>query len=136
MEFPAVPEAVTAARAEGRPVLVDFTADWCLNCQANKITSIEIEPVEKKLKQMNAVALIGDFTRKNPEIASELRRFERAGVPLVLVYPANPEEPPIVLPPALTPQVVLNALDQAASAGAASSVGQTASRSHAAVRSE
>src|SRR6185436_13376795 len=34
--------AVEKARAQGRPAFVDFTADWCLTCQANKRTSIEI----------------------------------------------------------------------------------------------
>ena len=114
------PEAVAKARAEGRPILVDFTADWCLNCQANKLSSIEIDPVEKKLKEINAVALIGDFTRKDPLIAEELRRFERSAVPLVLVYPANPNEPPLILPEILTPNIVLEALERAAPKSSAS----------------
>ena len=107
-------EAVAKARAEGRPILVDFTADWCLICQANKLSSIEIHPVEKKLEEINAVALIGDFTRKDPEIAEELRRFERSAVPLVLVYPADATLPPLILPEILTPTIVLEALDRAA----------------------
>jgi thiol:disulfide interchange protein len=108
------PEAVAKARAAGRPILVDFTADWCLNCQANKLSSIEITPVEKKLEEINAVALIGDFTRKDPQIAEELRRFERSAVPLVLVYPADATQPPLILPEILTPNIVLEALDRAA----------------------
>jgi thiol:disulfide interchange protein DsbD len=107
-------EAVAAARAEGRPVLVDFTADWCFSCKLNLATSIEIESVEKKLKEINAVALLGDFTGKNPVIAEELQRFKRSAVPLVLVYPADANEPPLILPALLTPDIVLEALDRAA----------------------
>jgi len=108
------PEAVAKARSEGKPVLVDFTADWCLTCQVNKKTSIEISSVRKKLKDLNAIALIGDYTHFPDAITTELNRFNRAGVPLVLVYPKDASAPPMVLPEVLTPNIVLNALDRAA----------------------
>jgi thiol:disulfide interchange protein DsbD len=108
------PEAVAKARSEGRPVIVDFTADWCLTCQVNKKTSIEIPSVRAKLKESNAVALLGDYTRFPDNITTELNRFNRAGVPLVLIYPKNPAAPPIVLPEILTPGTVLDALNRAA----------------------
>jgi len=108
------PEAVAKARSEGKPVLVDFTADWCLTCQVNKKTSIEISSVRKKLKDLNAVALLGDYTHFPDAITTELNRFNRAGVPLVLIYPKDSNAPPIVLPEVLTPGIVLNALDRAA----------------------
>ena len=107
------PDAVTAAQAAGQPVLVDFTADWCLTCQVNKKTSLEIPSVRAKLKSMNAVALLGDYTRFPDDITTELSRFGRAGVPLVLVYPKDPAVPPMVLPEILTPGIVLDALDRA-----------------------
>jgi len=107
-------EAVAQARAAGKPVLVDFTADWCLTCQVNKKIAIEMPSVRKKLKDINAVALVGDYTHFPDSITAELNRFNRAGVPLVLVYPKNPDAPPLVLPQVLTPGIVLNALDRAA----------------------
>jgi thiol:disulfide interchange protein len=108
------PEAVQKARAEGRPVLVDFTASWCLTCQVNKKTSLEIDSVRAKLKEIGAVALIGDYGKEDPEITKELIRNQRAAVPLVLVYPANLTAEPIILPSILKPSFVLDALDQAA----------------------
>ena len=110
---PWTPSTVEKARAEGRPILVDFTAKWCLTCKVNAQTSIDIPSVRKRLEQINAVPLLGDYTRKNPLIAAELKRFERAGVPLVLVYPKDAAKPPIVLPELLTPSIVLDALEKA-----------------------
>jgi thiol:disulfide interchange protein len=106
--------AVAEARAAGHPVLVDFTADWCLTCQVNKTTSLEIDSVVQKLQQIDAVPFLADFTVSNPEISQELRRYNRAGVPLVIVFPADPNAAPILLPELLTPGVVLEALDLAA----------------------
>jgi thiol:disulfide interchange protein DsbD len=106
-------EAIAQARAAGKPVLVDFTADWCLTCQVNKKTSIEISSVREKLKSLNAVVLLGDYTHFPDAITTELNRYHRAGVPLVLVYPKNADTPPIVLPEILTPGIVLDALNRA-----------------------
>ena len=106
------PEAVEQARKDGHPVLVDFTADTCLNCQVNKITSLEIEPTRKKLKEIDAVPFLADFTDEDPSIARELQRYGRAGVPLVLVYPKDSNKPAIVLPAVLTPSTVLDALER------------------------
>ncbi|MBI3192048.1 MAG: thioredoxin family protein, partial [Pedosphaera parvula] len=111
------PEAVAKAREAGRPILVDFTADWCLTCNVNKKTSIEIPSVEAKLKEINAVALLGDHTLQPPAITAELKKFNRAGVPLVLVYPKQKDAPPLVLPEVLTPGIMLDALDKAVRGG-------------------
>jgi thiol:disulfide interchange protein DsbD len=107
-------EAVARARAEGHPVIVDFTARWCVTCRVNTLLAIEIPPVEKKLKEINAVALVADYTRRPDDITAELDRYNNAGVPLVLVFPKNPDTPAIVLPQILTPGIVLDALDRAA----------------------
>ena len=61
------------------------------------------------------MALIGDYTKYPDNITAELRHFGRGGVPLVLVYPGNPELASQVLPDGyLTPGIVLDALGKAA----------------------
>jgi thiol:disulfide interchange protein DsbD len=106
--------AVAQAQAEGHPVLVDFTADWCLTCQVNKKVAIEVPSVRDKLKQIGAVNLIGDYTLQPAAMTDELARYQRAGVPLVLVFPGKPNAEPVVLPEVLTSGIILSALDQAA----------------------
>lgn len=108
--------AVEQARSEGRPVLVDFTAKWCLTCNTIVKPALESAAVREKIRQLNAVAFIGDYTSFNSEITDELNRYARAGVPLVLVFPKNPEQKAIVLPEAITPGMVVRALDEAAGA--------------------
>lgn len=106
--------AIAEAQAAGRPVLVDFTANWCVTCQVNKKTSIEIESVFAKLKEINAVTLRADWTRQDDRIRTELEAFGRGGVPMVLVYSADPKATPQLLPELLTPGTVLDALSKAA----------------------
>jgi thiol:disulfide interchange protein DsbD len=108
------PEAVAQARAAGKIVLVDFTADWCLTCQVNKKTSLENALVNAKLQSLKAVALLGDYTHFPDAITTELNRYNRVGVPLVLVYPKNANADAIVLPEVLTPGIILDALDRTA----------------------
>ena len=112
--YPWSTEAVAAARKTGRPILVDFTAHWCLTCQINKASSIEIDSVMKELTAINAIVMIGDYTKKNPAIRDELTRFGVPGVPLVLVYSKDMTKPPQALPAVLTPGIVLEALEKAA----------------------
>ncbi|MGH7970092.1 MAG: protein-disulfide reductase DsbD family protein, partial [Limisphaerales bacterium] len=108
------PTAVAQGRAEHRPVLVDFTAKWCLTCNTIVKPALESSSVRKKLQQLNAVALVGDYTGLPDNITEELGRFGRAGVPLVLVYPGKSNAAPIILPEAMTPGMIVAALDEAA----------------------
>lgn len=108
------PEDIQQAREKGNIVFVDFTASWCWTCKVNKKTSVEVESVRQRFEELNVVAFRADNTKASPEIAEELRKYNRAGVPLNLVYPADPTKDPIVLPEILTPGIVINALKQAA----------------------
>ena len=107
------PEAVARAQADHRPVVVDFTAQWCLTCNTIVKPTLESAAVKKKLKEINAVTLLADYTRQPPAITAELQRFGRAGVPLVLVYSVDADKPPAVFD-LVTPSSLVAALDQAA----------------------
>ncbi len=102
--------AVQSALAEGRPVLVNFTADWCVTCKINERTSLSSARVQAAMEQANAVYLVGDWTRRDDVIAAELQRHGRSGVPLYLLYSPGASEPRI-LPQLLTEGVVIDALE-------------------------
>ncbi|MCX8090100.1 MAG: protein-disulfide reductase DsbD family protein [Verrucomicrobiae bacterium] len=90
--------AVERARVEGRVVIVDFTAKWCITCNALVKPALEKPSVVEELRRLNAVALLADYTGFAPDITDELARFGRAGVPLVVVYPKRADAAPLVLP--------------------------------------
>jgi len=106
-------QAVQTALAEGRPVLVNFTADWCVTCKVNESMSLSSARTAQALEQANAVYLVGDWTRRDDAITAELQRHGRSGVPLYLVYAPGRSEPRI-LPQLLTEGVVIDALKDAA----------------------
>jgi len=113
--LPAAPwsaQAVGAALAGGRPVLVNFTADWCVTCKINEAGALHSARTGEAFRAANAVYLVGDWTRRDDAITAELRRHGRSGVPLYLLY-APGEAAPRVLPQLLTEGVVIEALEEA-----------------------
>ncbi len=100
------PDRVTDLTDEGRPVFVDFTATWCATCQLNKVTTLKSKAVHEAFAAHDVAFLVADFTRKDPVIAEELKRRQRAGVPMYLWYPAGATEPQI-LPEVLSQKLVI-----------------------------
>lgn len=106
-------QAVQAALAEGRPVLVNFTADWCVTCKINEGAALSSPRTAEAIQMTNAVYLVGDWTRRDDAITAELQRHGRSGVPLYLLYTPGQSEPRI-LPQLLTEGTVVGALKDAA----------------------
>jgi len=100
---------VQAALASGRPVLVNFTADWCVSCKINERTALSSPVTARALKAADVLYLEGDWTRRDDLITRALQQHGRSGVPLYLVYRPGKAEPE-VLPQLLTDGVVVEAL--------------------------
>jgi len=101
---------LASLRGEGKPVLVDFTASWCLTCQFNERSAINVPAVRKLIRERGVTAMKGDWTNSDPSITSALKSFGRVGVPLVVFYPSGKNSEAIILPELLTEKIVLDTL--------------------------
>lgn len=120
-------EKVAALRDAGRPVLVNFTAAWCVTCQVNERVAFSSDTVAKAFADTGGAYLVADWTNRNSAIARALREQGRIGVPLYLVYGVD-GAPPQVLPQILTPTLVAEAMEKAAAKPQARIDGSTAPR--------
>ncbi len=110
------PERVAELRKQGRPVLIDFTAKWCLICQANHMV-LDSEDVEKRLAEEGVVKMVADWTKNDPVITEELSKFGRNSVPLYVLYGKDEQQAPVILPQVLTTDVVTQHIDSAMNSG-------------------
>ncbi len=100
-------------RSQGKPVLVNMTAAWCITCLTNERIAFSSDQVLTRLRELDVAYLKGDWTHTDADITTYLAQFGRNGVPLYVVYPSGHGEPEI-LPQILTPALIVAALDRAA----------------------
>jgi thiol:disulfide interchange protein len=103
-------ESLDQALQSGRPIFVDFTADWCITCKANERFALDSSAVREAFAQNKVVVLRADWTHGDPEITQILKEHGRAGVPMYLFYPGGKDRPPVVLPELISSQSVLDAM--------------------------
>jgi thiol:disulfide interchange protein len=105
---------VAELASAGKPLLVNFTASWCLTCLVNERNAFADSAVQEIFRSKKVTLMKGDWTKRDPAITRALSEFGRAGVPLYVVYNAKPgASQPLVLPQLLTPGIVQNAFADA-----------------------
>ena len=100
-------------RAQGRPVFVDYTADWCLTCLANDKAVLSTDTVRTAALLHDVAMVRADWTRKSSDIRDALALLGRASIPVYVVYPPDPAAPGEVLPTAITPSTIVDAFGRA-----------------------
>jgi thiol:disulfide interchange protein DsbD len=101
---------VAELEASGAPLLVNFTASWCLTCLVNERNAFADPAVLEVFRRKGVTLMKGDWTNRDTAITQALAHFGRAGVPLYVVYNGKPgASAPVVLPQLLSAGVVESA---------------------------
>ena len=80
---------VEELRSEGKPILIDFTADWCNICKTNEALALNRQGTISFVEKHGIVPLMADYTDLDPEITKWLDVCNQEGVPLTLIFPAG-----------------------------------------------
>lgn len=131
---PFSPRAVAAALDDGRPVIIDFTADWCVTCKVMEFTTLETEITRQAVQRDKFVTLKADWTDESEEIRYVLEQLGATSIPTLAVFsPAKPNEP-IVLRDAWSQSTLIEQLETVVSENEQAAVPQASLISTTAVK--
>ena len=99
---------------EGKVVIVDITADWCITCKLNKALVLNSKQIVSKIKSGGVIAMRGDLTIMDEDIMNFIRSYNRYAIPFNIVYgPRAPQG--ILTSELLSKEKLLKIINQAKS---------------------
>jgi thiol:disulfide interchange protein DsbD len=104
-------ERFEAAIEQRKTVLMDFTAEWCLNCKVLEESVLHDQRIINLLAQENIVAMKVDITGNNPAGKAKLKAVGSLTVPLLVVF--SPDGKPVFKSDFYTVDQVLGAVERA-----------------------
>jgi thiol:disulfide interchange protein DsbD len=85
--------AIETANAESRPVLIEFTADWCWNCEVVEKVVFGRKDIARLIEQKDVLAIKADTTLANYQAALDLKNKYKEPVPVTILYLPGEQEP-------------------------------------------
>jgi thiol:disulfide interchange protein len=107
------PERFAAAIEQRKTVVMDFTAEWCLNCKVLEESVLHDQRIINLLAQENIVPMKVDITGNNPAGKSKLKAVGSLTVPLLVVF--GPSGNPVFKSDFYTVDQVWDAVEKAVS---------------------
>lgn len=106
-----------AALAEGKTVMVDFTADWCMNCKVLESTVLKSERIENRIREEGILTMTADWTGRDQtadgrEVGHLLRLYGGEQVPVVMIFKPSQPNDPTILRGLFTVETLERALDK------------------------
>jgi thiol:disulfide interchange protein len=87
-------ELIESARAEQRPVLIDFTADWCANCEIVDKFVYQRKDIANLIDEKGVLAIKGDTTEAGQPATVDLKDvYHEPGVPVTILFLPDEAEP-------------------------------------------
>jgi thiol:disulfide interchange protein len=99
---------IAQSTASGQAVFVDFTAAWCVSCQANKRLVLHTDTATQAFANKKVLRMQADWTHADPKITQALQALGRSGVPVYVLH--RPGKAPLLLPEILTQGILQVAL--------------------------
>lgn len=85
---------IETARSEQRPVLIKFTADWCLSCQVVDKMVYSRKDVAELIKEKAVLPIKADTTTKDLPATVALKEiYSEPGVPVSMLFVPGRKEP-------------------------------------------
>jgi thiol:disulfide interchange protein DsbD len=109
--IPYTAQALSQASAQRKVVVLDFTAEWCLNCKALESAVLHSREVAQALGDPGVAAIKVDITSRSSDGWALLHRYDRVSIPLLVVQSATGEV--VLKSDAYTREQVLTAIQQA-----------------------
>lgn len=96
-----IPSGVAEAQATGKPLLFDFTADWCPPCRQMSAEVFADARSAETLENLFVPVRVLDRSREDgrntPDVAALQSRFNVTGFPTLVVIGADGAGPPTVI---------------------------------------
>lgn len=105
-------DVLKEANETGKNVMIDFTANWCVNCQFNKVTVLHTTRINQLIKDKKIIALKADLTRPDPQIESLLHHLGSRSVPFLAIFSGDDPYKPVIMRDILDKKKLVNVLEE------------------------